>query len=126
MPPELIGDENQEKREVYTEELRKRIRILLEKALKTHEQNLLMLERLGVDNEWRDKSKVAFAKLQQMLDPNFKFEFIDPALAPASAAPPPPPVPTAPDGRPGMAPAAPQPEREQNEKPRPGPDRQIL
>ena len=47
IPPELLGEANQEKREVYYEELRKRIRILLEKALRTHEQNLLMLERLG-------------------------------------------------------------------------------
>ena len=40
-----------------------------------------MLERLGVQNEWRDKSKLAFAKLQRMLDPSFKFEFADPATA---------------------------------------------
>ena len=43
--------------------------------VRTHEQNLLMLERLGVQNEWRDKSKLAFAKLQRMLDPSFKFDF---------------------------------------------------
>ena len=40
-----------------------------------------MLERLGVQNEWRDKSKLAFAKLQKMLDPSYKFEFADPATA---------------------------------------------
>ena len=39
-----------------------------------------MLERLGVQNEWRDKSKLAFAKLQRMLDPSFKFDFADPDL----------------------------------------------
>ena len=40
-----------------------------------------MLERLGVQNEWRDKSKVAFGKLQKMLDPSYKFEFADPSAA---------------------------------------------
>ena len=89
-----MGEANQEKREVYYEELRKQIRILLEKSMRTHEQNLLMLERLGVQNEWRDKSKLAFAKLQKMLDPSFKFEFADPATAGSDTpAPPPPPGP---------------------------------
>ncbi len=92
IPPELMGDGEQEKREVYYEELRKKIRILLEKSLRTHEQNLLMLERLGVQNEWRDKSKLAFAKLQKMLDPSYKFDFADPTtagsqIAGAAAAP---------------------------------------
>jgi TolA-binding protein len=121
MPPELLGEANQEKREVYYEELRKKIRILLEKALRTHEQNLLMLERLGVQNEWRDKSKLAFANLQKMLDPTFKFEFADPS-APAPAATPAPPTPQAPDGRSG------DPDRERKEKTHPGvgPERQIL
>ena len=112
IPPDLMGEANQEKREIYYEELRKKIRILLEKALKTHEQNLLMLERLGVQNEWRDKSKLAFANLQKMLDPNFKFEFADPST-PAPAAAPAPPTPPPPDGRSGGA-AEPDPIRERN------------
>ena len=96
IPPELMGEANTEKREVYYEELRKKIRILLEKSLRTHEQNLLMLERLGVQNEWRDKSKLAFAKLQKMLDPSYKFDFADPATAGSQTpAPPPPPTPAA-------------------------------
>jgi TolA-binding protein len=123
IPPELLGDVNQEKREVYYEELRKRIRILLQKALRTHEQNLLMLERLGVQNEWRDKSKLAFANLQRMLDPTYKFEFADPS-APAPAAAPAPPTPQAPDDRSGPA----DQERERKDKARPGSgsERQIL
>jgi TolA-binding protein len=123
IPAELEGADNQEKREVYYEELRKKIRILLEKSLRTHEQNLAMLERFGVQNEWRDKSKVAFAKLQKILDPSFKLEFADPNAAPA--APPPPPTPEAPaSGRPGAAP----PGDRETKPPRPtvGPDRQIL
>ena len=102
IPPDLIGSANLEKREIYYEELRKKIRILLEKSLRTHEQNLLMLERLGVQNEWRDKSKLAFAKLQRMLDPSFKFDFADPTSAGTpTPAPPPPPTPAPPSGRPG-------------------------
>lgn len=103
IPPELIGDSNSEKREVYYEELRKKIRILLEKSLRTHEQNLLMLERLGVQNEWRDKSKLAFAKLQKMLDPSFKMEFADPNAAPPEPVPPPP-APTPPVDGPASSP----------------------
>ncbi|HET6150818.1 MAG TPA: tetratricopeptide repeat protein, partial [Polyangia bacterium] len=63
VPPELLGAANDEKREVYFEELRKKIRVLLEKSLRWNEQNLLMMERFGVQNEWRDKSKLAYAKL---------------------------------------------------------------
>jgi hypothetical protein len=127
IPAELLGDENAEKREVYYEEVRKRIRVLLEKSLKWNEQNLLMVERLGIQNEWRDKSKLAFAKLQKMLDPTFKFEFADPSAGPGlEASPPAPPTPQAPDGRPGTAPTAPAPERDRKDKTHPAPERQIL
>ena len=40
-----------------------------------------MIERLGVNTEWPDKSKLAYAKLQRMLDPGFKFDFADPTSA---------------------------------------------
>ncbi|HEY2730567.1 MAG TPA: tetratricopeptide repeat protein [Polyangia bacterium] len=123
IPPELLGEANQEKLEVYYEELRKRIRILLEKALRTHEQNLLMLERLGVQNEWRDKSKLAFANLKKMLDPTFKFEFADPST-PAPAATPGPPTPQAPGGR-GEGGDSSNPDRKDKAPPA-GPARQIL
>jgi tetratricopeptide (TPR) repeat protein len=128
IPPDLIGDTNRDKREVYYEELRKKIRILLEKSLRTHEQNLLMLERLGVQNEWRDKSKLAFAKLQKMLDPSFKFEFADPATAGSqSPAPPPPPTPTPPAGRSGPGEGDPSiRDPKPTERPASGPERQIL
>ncbi len=128
IPDELQGDANQEKREIYYEELRKRIRILLEKSVRTHEQNLLMLERLGVQNEWRDKSKLAFAKLQRLLDPSYKLEFADPAAAGEASPPPAPPSPTPPVGRsvpPAEAPAQDQQEH-QKERPPIGPERQIL
>ena len=132
IPPDLMGDGNAEKREVYYEELRKKIRILLEKSLRTHEQNLLMLERLGVQNEWRDKSKLAFAKLQKMLDPSYKFDFADPTTAGSQTpAPPPPPTPAAPAGRPGSPetggdgqPGTRDPKP--TDRPPTGPERQIL
>jgi TolA-binding protein len=128
IPADLLGDDNQDKREVYYEELRKKIRILLEKSLRTHEQNLLMLERLGVQNEWRDKSKLAFAKLQKMLDPSFKLEFADPASAGVGIPlPPPPPAPAPPAGRNGTAPDAEPSVRDPKEHPaQPAPERQIL
>jgi outer membrane protein assembly factor BamD (BamD/ComL family) len=127
IPAELIGEGNQEKREVYYEELRKKIRILLEKSLRTHEQNVLMLERLGVQNEWRDKSKLAFAKLQRMLDPSFKFDFADPASAgQTSPVPPAPPAPAPPTDR-GGAPGKDEPSvRDPKAQPSGGPERQIL
>jgi TolA-binding protein len=134
IPPELLGKANDEKREVYYDQLRKRIRILLEKSLRYHEQTLQMVERLGVQNEWRDKSKLAYAKLQRLLDPSFKVEFADPSAAPAtSPAPAGPPLPEAPAVRSGESPSEPQPtapsERPEGQKarpPAPGPVRQIL
>jgi TolA-binding protein len=128
IPDDMQGESNQEKREVYYEELRKKIRILLEKSIRTHEQNLLMLERMGIQNEWREKSKVSFAKLQKMLDPSYKFEFADPSAAGADpATPPPPPTPTPPAGRSGDSsdPAQPPSVRDPKAGP-PAPERQIL
>jgi hypothetical protein len=128
VPGELLGEANREKRDVYYDELRKEIRILLEKSIRTHEQNLLMLERLGVQNEWRDKSKLAFAKLQKMLDPSYKFEFADPSTAGSeTATPPPPPAPTPPAGR-GGTPAQGPSIRDPKDQapPATGPERQIL
>jgi TolA-binding protein len=65
VPPELRG----EAREVYVEELQKKIRILLEKSLRWQRENLLMIERLGVNSDWADKSKLAYAKVLRLLDP---------------------------------------------------------
>jgi tetratricopeptide (TPR) repeat protein len=128
VPGELLGEANREKRDVYYDELRKEIRILLEKSIRTHEQNLLMLERLGVQNEWRDKSKLAFAKLQKMLDPSYKFEFADPASAGSERVPPPPPpAPTPPAGRGGTPEQGPTIRDPKDQAPpATGPERQIL
>ena len=75
VPPELLRPDSREKLEVYYQEVRKKIRVLLEKSVRTHEANLLMMERLGVKNEWRDKSKLAYAKIQRLLDPSFRADF---------------------------------------------------
>jgi TolA-binding protein len=132
VPPELLGHDNDEKREIYYDELRKKIRVLLEKSLRVHEQNLLMMERLGVQNEWRDRSKLAYAKVQKLLDPTYKIEFADPASP--LAAPAAPPVPVVPTSRPGEAPteagvpatgAAPHGDQKAR-PPETGPTRQIL
>ncbi len=143
VPPELLGAGAEVKREIYFEELRKDIRILLEKSLRWNEQNLLMMERLGVQNEWRDKSKLAYAKLQRLLDPSTPIDAPADATAgaPAPAASPPP-LPQPPGPRPDAvpdpaAPATPdkpaqEPEGDQpSGAPRPkppaqGPVRQIL
>jgi hypothetical protein len=88
-----------------------------------------MLERRGVQNEWRDKSKLAFAKLQKRLDPSFRFDFADPATAGSqSPAPPPPPTPTPPAGRSGTPDDGPPSVRDPKptERPGTGTERQIL
>jgi tetratricopeptide (TPR) repeat protein len=97
IPPELDA----EARGVYQDELHKKIRILLEKSLRWQRENLLMIERLGVNTDWAEKSKLAYAKLLRMLDPKLPGANEDipagreplPAPGPAGA---PPPVPQAP------------------------------
>jgi TolA-binding protein len=137
VPPELLGAGNDEKREIYFEELRKNVRILLEKSLRWNEQNLLMMERLGVQNEWRDKTKLAYAKVQRLLDPSAPMDAPDPAAAPSGPAAAPPPLPqppgpppdVGPDSAPAdhLAPGGDQPPSEDRPKPPvQGPTRQIL
>jgi len=93
------GELDSESKSVYQEELHKKIRILLEKSLRWQRENLLMIERLGVNTDWADKSKLAYAKLLRLLDPNLPSE-ADELLnrrpeqtAPSRVAPP---VPSAP------------------------------
>ncbi len=99
VPPELDG----EAREVYIEELHKKIRVLLEKSLRWQRENLLMIERMGVATEWADKSKLAYAKVMKLLDPGLAAGLGgadgQPNLAPGAsdgAHGAPPPVPQAP------------------------------
>jgi TolA-binding protein len=88
-----------EAREVYLEELHKKIRILLEKSLRWQRENLLMIERLGVATEWADRSKLAYAKVLKLLDPGVSGEDDSAKDRAAPASKPnltPPPVPQAP------------------------------
>lgn len=132
VPPELLSAQATEKREVYYGELRKKIRVLLEKSVHWYDENLKMMERLGVHSEWRDKSKLAYAKIQQLLDPSYQAEF-QPSGS-ASAAPAAPPVPTAPlrggSSEPAGAPNTNEGPPDESRSPRPpagsGPTRQIL
>jgi len=118
IPPELGA----EAREIYVGELRKKIRILLEKSLRWQRENLLMIERLGVQTEWAEKSRLAYAKLLQILD--FKPAGED-AQGPSPAEPSnpprttPPPVPPAPF-RGAEPPREPPPDNEKS------PKRQVL
>jgi len=99
IPAELRG----EAREVYQEELHKKIRVLLEKSMRWQRENLLMIERLGVNTDWAEKSKLAYAKLLKLLEPNIPGTPEDlPAPAVAPEKPPvavPPPIPPAPPHR---------------------------
>lgn len=131
VPPDLLKPDAREKLDVYYDEVRKKIRILLEKSVRTHEANLLMMERLGVKNEWRDKSKLAYAKIQQLLDPSHRAEFAPTTGSPATPVQPgPPDMPRPPASRTGTTePALPEGQHEdRGARPRPeeGTVRQIL
>jgi hypothetical protein len=52
--------------------------VLLEKSSHWHDENLKMIERYGIRGEWREKSKLAYAKIQQLLDPSYRAEFLPP------------------------------------------------
>lgn len=84
VPPALTT----EARRVYLEELHKKIRILLEKSIRWQRENLLMIERLGVNTDWAEKSKVAYGKLLKLLDPAAKPDFGSGQTPEAPVAPP--------------------------------------
>jgi tetratricopeptide (TPR) repeat protein len=108
VPSELDAEAKQ----VYQQELQKKIRILLEKSLRWQRENLLMVERLGVATDWAEKSKLAYAKLLNLLDPKMKTPEDDilrtpPSSAPRSAPPPIPKAPTRGGGEPSDDPPPP-------------------
>lgn len=111
IPSELNGEAKQ----VYREELQKKIRILLEKSLRWQRENLLMVERLGVATDWAEKSKLAYTKLLKLLDPDTRAPADDILRTPSSPAPrsSPPPIPQAPSRggvEPSDVPPAPDPD----------------
>jgi tetratricopeptide (TPR) repeat protein len=79
-----------ELREVYFEELKKKIRPLLEKALRTQEQTVMMAERTGVMNDFVRKSSAELDALRRLLAPEGHPEDRPPMpQAPSQKAPPP-------------------------------------
>jgi tetratricopeptide (TPR) repeat protein len=62
-PPEL----NEEEREVYEEILRERVRVLLEKALAQWERTLKLAIRLGLENEWVEKTNDDIDRIRDLL-----------------------------------------------------------
>jgi tetratricopeptide (TPR) repeat protein len=113
IPPDLEEDA----RKAYQEELRKKIRVLLEKSLRWYRENLLMVERLGVDTDWAEKTKLAYSKLLRLLDP--AAPDISPSAPDSSSdadhrptAPAPPPGPDRPNPRGSERPGQPAIERQ--------------
>ena len=86
IPEALQGDA----REVYREEVKKKVRNLLLKAVAFHEKNVLLAERTGEKNDWVRRSNAELEELRRLLEPGA-------AAAPRPAddgdAPPPPPLP---------------------------------
>jgi tetratricopeptide (TPR) repeat protein len=64
-PPEL---DTEEKRQVYTDVLKGRLRSLLLRARRIHEKNVAMAERIGVDNDWVRRSNEQLAEMERLLD----------------------------------------------------------
>jgi len=63
IPPEL----NEEARQIYVEELGKTIRPLIEKAVGVFEKTVLMAERVGVRNDWVERTNGQLDVLRQLL-----------------------------------------------------------
>ena len=81
--------------------------------MKWQRENLLMIERLGVNTDWAEKSKLAYAKLLRLLDPKANPDELVPSPTRKDQAPPAPKPPAreAPGTPPGTPPtdeAAPQ------------------
>lgn len=64
LPPEL---DSADKREVYFDVLKEKLRGLLERAKRIHEKNIHMAERVGIDNDWVRRSGDQLAELEQLL-----------------------------------------------------------
>jgi hypothetical protein len=65
VPPALQG----EAREVYQEQLKKKVKTLLYKAVAFHERNVLMAERAGEKNDWVKRSTDQLEELRRLLEP---------------------------------------------------------
>jgi len=81
-----------EAKEIYREEVKVRVKTLLQKAASIHERNVVMGERVGAKNEWVAKSNQEMAQLRQFLAGPTPLP--QPSAAPAETGPDPPINPT--------------------------------
>lgn len=85
---------NPEESEVYRQELRKKIRVLITKAINIYERTLEAAERIGAQSTFVDRTRDSLRKMKELLVADAQQD--DPA--PAANAPPSPPAP-GPKGR---------------------------
>lgn len=62
IPPDLEGDA----RTVYVEEVRKKISVLVVKAIKVYEMSLEMAERVGESNEWVERTNQSLERMKTL------------------------------------------------------------
>lgn len=62
VPPDL----DEEAKNVYLEELRKRVSVLVVKAIKVYEQSLQMAQRVGEKNEWVDQTTKSLERMKML------------------------------------------------------------
>jgi len=62
-PKELTGEEA----EIYKQELRKKVRVLITKAIDVYEHTLEAAERIGSKNDFVDKAKASLQKMKDLL-----------------------------------------------------------
>lgn len=64
VPTELTAEE----REIYFEELRVKVRPLLDRAIDIYERNLRLGQRFGKRDDWMQKTEASLARLQKILE----------------------------------------------------------
>ncbi len=78
-PKDLTGEEG----EIYRQELRKKIRVLISKAITIYERTLEAAERIGASNPFVERTKASLQRMKDLL--------LAEAAAEEKGDPPPPP-----------------------------------
>jgi hypothetical protein len=86
------ADLNQDEQDVYRAELRKKIRVLISKAITVYERTLEAAERIGSQSPFVEETRASLQRMKQLLLAEAKAEEEAPP-------PPPPPPPPAPKGK---------------------------
>jgi len=76
---------NEEESEVYRQELRKKIRVLLTKAIEIYERTLETAERIGAQHVLVDQARDSLQKMKELLVTNAQMDDATPDPAPAPA-----------------------------------------